>query len=350
MFNELTEIILKSAIILAIPLGSLPLILQLERRGAAWIQKRVGPNRVGPYGLFQPLADVFKFLFKEEVMPSHVRPFFYVLAPILGLLVALVPLAGIPICSPFFIGDTKIYPEVFRTDLGIFYVFAAAALGPYGILLAGWASNNKFSMLGALRACAQMVSYELAISTAIVAIFFVYGTNDLHLMVEKQSESLYGFVPAWGVFLQPVGCILFLVGIFAESNRLPFDLAEGESELVAGYHIEYSSMKFAMFFMSEYVHMIVLSILFIMVYFGGYGLLPGMGFVVDSFPFLLHFLQILSLVFKVALMMWLFIWVRWSIPRFRYDQLMNLGWKRLLPLGIANLLATVIFDYIRSLS
>ena len=348
MLDEFLEILIKTVVILAIPLGSIPLILQMERRGAAWIQKRVGPNRVGPYGLFQPLADVFKFLFKEEVVPSHVKRFFYIIAPILSLLMALLPLAGLPLCAPFFIGDQKVYPEVFRSGLGIFYVFAATALGPYGILLAGWASNNKFSMLGALRACAQMISYELAISTTIVAIFFIYGSSDLHVMVEKQNESLYGIIPAWGVFLQPVGCVLFLVGIFAESNRLPFDLAEGESELVAGYHVEYSSMKFALFYMAEYVHMIILSTLFVTIFFGGYGLLPGMGFVVENLPPSIYFLQAISLISKVAIMMWFFVWVRWSIPRFRYDQLMNLGWKTLLPIGLVNLLVTVIVIYLRS--
>lgn len=348
MLYEFLVILIKSIVILGIPLASIPLILQMERRGAAWIQKRVGPNRVGPYGLLQPLADVFKFLFKEEVVPSHVRPFYFVLAPILSLFMALIPLAGLPLCGPFFVGSEKIYPEVFRSEFGVFYVFAAAALGPYGILLAGWASNNKFSMLGALRACAQMVSYELAISTTLVAIFFIYGSNDFHVMVAIQNEPLYGLIPSWGVFLQPIGCVIFLVGIFAECNRLPFDLAEGESELVAGYHVEYSSIKFALFYMAEYVHMIILSAVFILIFFGGYGLLPGMAFFVEKIPSSLYFFQAVSLISKVALVMWLFIWVRWSIPRFRYDQLMSLGWKTLLPVGLVNLLVTVVVVYFRS--
>lgn len=345
MLAEVLEVLIKAVVIVGIPLGSIPLILQVERRGAAFIQKRLGPNRVGPFGFFQPLADVVKFIFKEEVIPSHVNTFFYVLAPLLTLIMAVIPLAGIPLCSPFEWDGQMMYPEVFRTDLGIFYVFAAAALGPYGILLAGWASNNKFSMLGALRACAQMVSYELAMSTTIVAILFVYGSNDLHVMVQKQAQTLIGPIPMWGVFIQPIGCLLFIVGIFAESNRLPFDLAEGESELVAGYHVEYSSIKFALFYMAEYVHMIILSALLILIFFGGYNLLPGMSFIVDLLPGSLHLMQAISLISKVALMIWLFVWVRWSIPRFRYDQLMNLGWKTLLPLGLINLLATVIWVY-----
>ena len=345
MLEAMIEILLKTVVILALPLGALPLIIHVERRGAAFMQKRLGPNRVGPFGLLQPLADVAKFMFKEEVHPTHVRPFFYTAAPVVALVVALLPLACIPVAGPF--GNT-IYPEVFRSDMGIFFAFAASALGSYGILLAGWASNNKYSMLGALRACAQMVSYELSLSTSVVAMIFLYGTNDIHGMVNAQTGYWFGFLPKWGFFLQPVAAMLFLVGIFAESNRLPFDLAEGESEIVAGYHLEYSSMKFALFFMAEYIHMISLSALFIILFFGGYSLLPGMEFLADKGPVFLIVLQATSLIIKVAAMIWFFVWVRWTLPRFRYDQLMNLGWERLLPLGIANLIATVLFVYFRN--
>ncbi|NOT79302.1 MAG: NADH-quinone oxidoreductase subunit NuoH [Bacteriovoracaceae bacterium] len=348
MLEAIIEIIIKTAVIMAFPLGALPLIIHVERRGAAFIQKRVGPNRVGPFGLLQPLADVAKFMFKEEVHPSHVRPFFYSAAPLIALVVALLPLACIPIMGPFQFFDRTVYPEVFRSDMGIFFAFAASALGSYGILLAGWASNNKYTMLGALRACAQMVSYELSLSTAVVAMIFIFGTNDIHLMVDWQTGYWFGFIPKWGVFVQPVAAMLFLVGIFAESNRLPFDLAEGESEIVAGYHLEYSSMKFAIFFMAEYVHMIALSALFIIMFFGGYSVLPGLDLIPLSNPFILPLLQVTSLTIKIALMIWFFVWVRWTFPRFRYDQLMNLGWERLLPLGIVNLIITVLFVYFRN--
>lgn len=346
MFDSLIEILIKSAVILLLPLGTLPLILQAERRGAAYIQKRVGPNRVGPFGLFQPLADVLKFIFKEEVVPSHVRPFFYTIAPIIALVVAILPLACIPVAAPFQFNGQLIYPEVFRTELGIFYAFAVSALGSYGILLAGWASNNKYSMLGALRACAQMVSYELSLSLAIVAMVFVYGSNDIHQMVEAQTGYWFDYIPKWGIFIQPFAGMLFLIGIFAESNRLPFDLAEGESEIVAGYHVEYSSVKFALFFMAEYIHMIVLSSLFIILFFGGYSLLPGLDLVAQQAPEFTTVLQVLSAVTKVALMIWFFIWVRWTLPRFRYDQLMNLGWQKLLPIGVINLIITVLVVYL----
>ncbi len=348
MLESAIEILLKTIVILALPLGALPLIIHVERRGAAFMQKRLGPNRVGPFGLLQPLADVAKFMFKEEVHPTHVKPFFYVAAPLVALVVAILPLACIPIAAPFELFGRTIFPEVFRTDMGIFYAFAVSALGSYGILLAGWASNNKYSMLGALRACAQMVSYELSLSTSVVAMIFLYGTNDIHQMIGAQTGYWFGFLPKWGVFIQPVAAMLFLVGIFAESNRLPFDLAEGESEIVAGYHLEYSSMKFALFFMAEYIHMIALSALFIILFFGGYALLPGMSFLAEKSPILLVALQALSLITKIALMIWFFVWVRWTLPRFRYDQLMTLGWERLLPLGIANLIITVLFVYYRN--
>lgn len=348
MLESIIEILIKTVIILGIPLGALPIIIHVERRGAAFIQKRLGPNRVGPFGLLQPLADVAKFMFKEEVHPTHVRPFFYTAAPLIALVVALLPLACIPIAGPIEAFGRTIYPEVFRSDMGIFFAFAASALGSYGILLAGWASNNKYSMLGALRACAQMVSYELSLSTSLVAMIFLYGSNDIHVMVAEQTGYWFGFLPKWGFFLQPVAALLFLVGIFAESNRLPFDLAEGESEIVAGYHLEYSSMKFALFFMAEYVHMIALSALFIIMFFGGYSLLPGLDLIANQIPALMVVLQALSLIIKIAFMIWFFVWVRWTLPRFRYDQLMNLGWERLLPLGIANLIVTVLFVYFRN--
>jgi NADH-quinone oxidoreductase subunit H len=348
MLELILETLIKAAIIVGLPLGSIPIILVVERRGAGFMQKRLGPNRVGPFGLMQPLADVFKFLFKEEVEPSHVRPFFYTIAPLIALVVAVMPLAVIPVAAPFDFNGKTIFPEVFHTDLGIFFAFAVSALGSYGILVAGWASNNKFSMLGALRACAQMVSYELSLTTAIVAMIFLYGSNDIHTIVAEQTGYWFGFLPKWGFFVQPVAAVLFLVGIFAESNRLPFDLAEGESELVAGYHIEYSSIKFAIFFMAEYVHMLVLSGLFIILFFGGYSLLPGMELLVGDSALMLTIMQVLSFIIKISLMVWFFVWVRWTLPRFRYDQLMMLGWERLLPLGIFNLIITVLVVHFRN--
>lgn len=348
MLEDILAILIKAAVIIGIPLGAIPIILVIERRGAGFIQRRLGPNRVGPFGLIQPLADVFKFLFKEEVQPSHVRPFFFGLAPLVALVVAVLPLACIPLIGPFQLNGETVYPEVFRSEMGVLYAFACSALGSYGILLAGWSSNNKFSMLGALRACAQMVSYELALSISLVAMIFVYGSTDIHSIVATQNGYWFGFIPKWGVFMQPLACLLFLIAIFAEANRMPFDLAEGESEIVAGFHIEYSSMKFATFFMAEYVHMLVLSALFVLFFFGGYNILPGLDLLPHTNPVMLALLQAFSIIFKVFLMVWFFVWVRWTLPRFRYDQLMHLGWERLLPLGIFNLIITVFFVYFRN--
>lgn len=344
---EAIEFFFKVALILGLPLGAIPFITLVERRGAAFIQRRLGPNRVGPFGILQAFADVVKFLFKEEVVPTHTRKFFFVMAPILTLFFAIIPLAGIPIMEPFVFADKKFFPEVFHTEMGLFYVFAATTLGGYGVLLAGWASNNKYSMLGALRAAAQMVSYELAMSIVVVTIFFFYGTHDLHKMVTLQDGYYFGVIPKWGVFVQPIAAIIFLVAVFAECNRTPFDLAEGESEIVAGYHVEYSSLKFGMFYMAEYVHMIVLSALYAILFLGGYQVLPGLHYLAEAVPSLLWTLQVISIVTKVACMIWFFIWVRWSIPRFRYDQLMDLGWKRLLPLGFFNFLITVCYIYFK---
>ncbi len=340
--EEFLITLIKSVITVVIPLTAIPLILQVERRGAAFIQRRLGPNRVGPFGLLQPLADAVKFLFKEEVTPSHVKRFFFSAAPIVALIIAILPLAALPVFAPFEWQGKLFYAESFQSPLGVFYIFAVSELAAYGILLAGWASNNKFSMLGALRATAQMVSYELALSLTIISLLVIYGTVDLHKIVAYQSQTFFLFLPKWGVLLQPVGAIIFLVCIFAESNRLPFDLAEGESELVAGYHVEYSSFKFAMFYMAEYVHMIVLSALYILLFFGGYELLPGFSWLAAKGPSWTPLFQSLSFIIKIALMIWIFVWVRWSLPRFRYDQLMRLGWKVLFPLGLVNLIITIL--------
>ncbi|MFN8370490.1 MAG: complex I subunit 1 family protein [Bacteriovoracaceae bacterium] len=341
--NPFLQLALKIIVVLLVPLGTLPLIIHVERRGAGFIQNRVGPNRVGPFGLLQPLADVVKFMFKEEALPSHVRPFFYFISPALALLLALLPLAGIPFFGPIQINGVQVFPEIFRTELGILYVFAATTLGPHAILLAGWASNNKYTVLGSIRACAQMMSYELSMSSVVVTMLLVYNSQDFHTMSLFQNSTWFGIIPKWGIFMQPIAATLFLVGIFAESNRLPFDLAEGESELVAGYHLEYSSMKFAMFFMAEYIHVIGLSMVFIFLFLGGYHV-PWVD--LSSIANFIPLIQIGSLLGKTALMVWLFIWVRWSLPRFRYDHLMKLGWNIMLPLSLVNFIITVFYLYL----
>ena len=348
---EWTALGLKILFVLGLSFGAVPIMVWFERRGAAWMQARVGPNRVGIFGLMQPLADVIKLLSKEAFIPAEASKFFYQLAPTIAAVAPAAALAVIPFGSYFVIGDQTVPLQIAQLDIGILAVLAFAGLEVYPMMLAGWASNNKYSMLGALRGCSQMVSYEIALGLSVVSMLLIYGTLGLSEMVSYQDQSLFGFIPRWGVFLNPVACLIFLIAMFAETNRLPFDLPEGESELVAGFHLEYGASKFALFFFAEYVAMMMISAVFVTVFFGGYALFPGMGWFVSLLanpadPALLQnltaLMQIFSFVLKVAFMMFFFVWVRWTFPRFRYDQLMHLGWKILFPIALVNLLAVAV--------
>lgn len=341
----------KILFIVGLAFSTVPIMVWFERRGAAWMQARVGPNRVGIFGLMQPVADVLKLLSKEMFIPAAASKFYYNLAPAISAIAPVAAMAAIPFGSYLIIGDHKVNLQIASLDIGILAVLAFAGLEVYPIMLAGWASNNKYSMLGALRGSSQMISYEIALGLALVSMLLVYGTLDLNAMVVYQDQSLLGFIPRWGVFLNPLAALIFMISIFAETNRLPFDLPEGESELVAGYHLEYGASKFALFFFAEYVAMLMASGLFITIFFGGYGLIPGMGWVLsffqsslspDMFQNLTAIAQIAAFVFKVGCMMFFFVWVRWTMPRFRYDQLMHLGWKILFPIALVNLLAVAL--------
>ncbi|MBC7661939.1 MAG: NADH-quinone oxidoreductase subunit NuoH [Chitinophagaceae bacterium] len=342
---------LKILFVLGISFGMVPQLVWFERRGAAWMQARVGPNRVGIFGLMQPLADVIKLLSKESFIPAAASRFYYQLAPAISAIAPVAAMAAIPFGSFLIIGEHKVPLQIAQLDMGILAVLAFAGLEVYPIMLAGWASNNKYSMLGALRGSSQMVSYEIALGLALVSMLLIYGTLDLNTMVSYQDQSLLGFLPRWGVFLNPLACLIFLIAIFAETNRLPFDLPEGESELVAGYHLEYGAGKFALFFFAEYVAMMMASALYITIFFGGYALIPGTGWILnlfstmlspDMFQNLLALAQVASFIFKVGCMMFFFVWVRWTLPRFRYDQLMHLGWKLLFPIALVNLMAVAL--------
>jgi len=344
-----TAMLAKIIFVIAVCLGVVPVLVWFERRGAAWMQGRVGPNRVGPFGLLQPLADVIKFFLKEDFVPEKSDRFFYYLAPMVALLAPLGALTVIPFGSFVQFGDYQIPLQIAKVDTGVIFILAFAGLEVYPIIVAGWASNNKYSVLGALRGSSQIVSYEIAMGLSLLSILLVYGTFDPQAMVEYQSGTLAGFLPKWGVFLNPIGAFIFWISTFAETNRLPFDLPEGEAEIVAGYHLEYGSMKFALFFMAEYVAMIMASSLLATLFFGGYSLLPGMGSVVQilasAFGFgaagtqnLTALFQFISLFSKVAFFMFVMIWIRWTLPRFRFDQLMDLGWKILFPLSLINIL------------
>jgi NADH-quinone oxidoreductase subunit H len=309
-----------------------PIMLWLERRAPAYMQDRIGPNRVGPFGLFQAIADVVKFIFKEDVTPSGVDRGLYLLAPVLALVPSMTTFLVIPFGPQVEIAGHLTKLVVIDSDSGILLFLALASLGVYSLVLAGWSSNNKWSLMGSIRASAQMISYELALTTAVVCALIPAGALDLSRVVDYQRENL------WQVVTQPLGFLVFLVAAFAETNRLPFDLPEAESELVAGYHTEYGSMRFAMFFMGEYMSMTTLSALGVTLYFGGWSLpfvdFSGYSGIVQG---LLGFTVLLA---KVGIAMFFFIWVRWTFPRFRYDQLMRLGWKVLLPLAVVQFVVT----------
>ena len=311
----------------------LPIPMWLERRGAGLIQDRPGPNRVGPFGLLQPVADAVKFFMKEDLIPSNTDRFLYVIAPGIALFSALTTFAVVPYGPPVTIDGREIRLVGADVSIGILYLFALTSLSVYGIVLAGWASNNKFSLIGGIRSSAQIISYELAMTTAAAGVILAAGSFRLTDVVAMQTGTWLGFVPRWNVFPQFFGFVVFYVATFAETNRVPFDLPEAEAELVGGYHTEYSAFKFAMFFMAEYVNMIVASALTVTLFFGGWTL-PGYephgwgGVIVSAVVFFA----------KTAFFVWVFIWVRWTLPRFRYDQLMRLGWKTLLPVALLNLL------------
>ena len=297
-----------------------------ERRIAAWMQDRVGPNRVGFAGLLQPIADGIKLILKEDVIPNHVNKVYYVLAPVVVMIPALVTAAVIPWGS--FLGSMRCV--IADLDAGILFVFAIASLGVYGIVLAGWASNSKYPFLGGVRSSAQMISYEVCISLSVVPVFLQAGTLHLGSVIEYQTQH------GWLILYQPLSFLFFLISSFAETNRLPFDLPEAEQELVSGYHTEYSSMKFGLFFMGEYANMIVASSLMVTLFLGGWSL-PFGPLNAPAGALWVGVLHVLIFLVKVCLLLFVFIWVRWTLPRFRYDQLMAIGWKVFLPLTIVNI-------------
>jgi NADH-quinone oxidoreductase subunit H len=317
----------------------------VERRGAAFIQDRLGPNRVGPFGLFQAVADMVKLFTKEAVMPASADRPLFLLAPVIAAFAALSTFAIVPYGATLKIDGREIPLIGADVSIGILYAFAITSLSVYAIVLAGWSSNNKFSLMGGIRSSAQIISYELAMTTAAAGVVLAassFKLNDIIAMQERPMPFLH-FLPQWNVFIQPMGFIIFLVSAFAETNRLPFDLPEAEAELVAGYHTEYSAMRFGTFQMAEYVNVVVACAITVTLYFGGWSL-PGFH------PETILGVVISMLVFaaKTAILVWVFVWVRWTLPRFRYDQLMRLGWKVLLPLALVNLFWVAALEMLRA--
>ncbi len=337
----------KSGILLGAVLTAVAYLTYAERRVSALIQYRLGPNRVGPFGLLQPLADGIKFIFKEDIVPAGANKTIYSIAPAFSLVTALAALAVIPIGRGFetdlmgFLSTPAFISfQIADIDAGVLYVFAVGSLSVYGVILGGWASNSKYSLIGGIRGIAQMISYELSLGLSVIGVFMLVGSLRINDIVEYQSS-------VWLIFPQFVGFIVFLISSFAETNRLPFDLPEAETEIVGGYHTEYSGMKFAMFFMAEYTHMIVASCLITALYLGGWYPLPFVGW--GGIDIDTHwYLPPVVFLGKVAAVLFFFIWVRWMLPRLRSDQVMKFGWKVLLPLSVANIAATAVFEAFRN--
>jgi NADH-quinone oxidoreductase subunit H len=322
--------IIKSVAVLGVLLTAVAYSVWLERKVSAHIQNRWGPTRVGPFGLLQPLADGAKFIFKEDLTQPHVYKPLYIAAPIISLVFAITSISVIPFGNWVDIGPWGTYLQITDVNIGLLVVLGITSMGVYGVALAGWSSNNKYSLLGGLRASAQMISYEVSLGLSLVGVLIVTGSLSLRDIVDAQRHL------HWNIFLQPVAFFIYLISAYAETNRTPFDLPEAESELVAGYHTEYSAMKFAMFFMAEYANMVTVACLATLLFFGGW-LGP-----VGGPPILQMILPVLWFCLKVFFFMFLYVWVRWTLPRFRYDQLMAFGWKVLLPLAVANIVVTAL--------
>lgn len=418
-FQDILLVIIRVAFGAFVPLCFVALCVWMERRGASFIQDRSGPNRCNIFGfraagLVQNLADAAKLLFKEDLMPAHIKhKFFYVLAPIIVCVTAMISFAVVPFADTLVLGDKSYVMQAIPMDVGILWFLAIAGFAVYGIILAGWSSHNKYGILGGLRAAAQTISYEIPMGLAIISLLVVYGTVNISEMAQFQGKLLFGFIPMWGIVLQPLGFIIFIIAAFAEANRVPFDLAEDESSLVAGYHVEYSGMKFTIFFMGEYVAMFTSSAIIVSLYFGGYQIpwfntatllrfivpvtlavmlitpviaklftawilknnvshyqrendpvkregqiyikIVWLAVIVLELVLALYllfctggaadnimvaWLQIISFLIKTTIMLFVYVWVRWTIPRFRYDQLQKLGWATLIPLSLLNIFIT----------
>lgn len=305
-----------------------------ERKVAGWLQDRHGPNRAGPFGIFQPLADGGKLFFKEEIIPLASNKVLFLLGPGLAMITALVTSTVIPWGTPIITDKGSIPLQVADVDMGILIVFSVVSVGVYGIMIGGWASNNKFSLIAAIRGASQMVSYELPMGLALIAVLFMTGSLKMSEIVANQAAN------GWHIIYQPLGFIIFFVCALAECNRTPFDLPEAENELNFGYHQEYSSMKLGFYLFAEYINMFVSSAVIATLFLGGYDI----PFVNEASwklePWLMSLISFSVLMAKISFLLFVFIWIRWTIPRFRYDQLMNLGWKKLIPLALLNMIIT----------
>ncbi|MFC4262360.1 NADH-quinone oxidoreductase subunit NuoH [Ferruginibacter yonginensis] len=335
---ELALIIEKLALIVIVVMGSLVIAMYTtfaERKVAGWLQDRPGPNRAGPFGMLQPLADGLKLFFKEEIIPNFSSKLLFIMGPALAMMTAIMTSAVIPWGDTVELFGRTIPLQIADVNIGILYVFGVVSLGVYGIMIGSWASNNKYSLMGGLRAASQIISYELAMGISLIALLMVTGSLSLKDMVQQQQAG------HWNIIYQPLGFLIFIICAFAECNRTPFDLAEAESELIGGYHTEYSSMKLGFYLFAEYINMFISSAVMASLYFGGYDLpfFDEAAHATDMGNWL-ALIGVGTLLIKIIFFIFVFMWVRWTIPRFRYDQLMHLGWRILIPLAIFNMLAT----------
>ena len=331
----LIEKLILIAIIIFASLGVALYTTFAERKVAAILQDRPGPNRAGPFGLFQPLADGLKLITKEEIIPTHANKWLFILGPGLAMTAALMTCAVVPWGGTIEVLGHQVDLQIADVNIGILYVFAVVSMGVYGVMIGGWASNNKFSLMASLRAASQAISYELAMGLSLIALLMITGSLSLRTIVEQQVGHV------WNIVYQPLGFLIFFICALAECNRTPFDLPEAENELNFGYHQEYSSMKLGFYLFSEYINMFISSTIMATMFFGGYDL----PFVTShlSSPGTAAIVGIVVLMAKVVMFIFLFMWIRWTIPRFRYDQLMDLGWKKMIPLALANMLVTGFF-------
>ena len=329
-------------VLLSLSAGS----LFLERRISAWIQDRLGPNRVGPFGLLQPVADILKLLSKEDLIPANVNRLLYTLAPILAFLPPWITFAVIPFGASDWTVNGSL--AVGNIGIGLLFFLAITSLSAYGMSYGGWASFSKYSFMGGIRSSAQIISFEIAMAFAVISVIMSSGTVHLNEIVLDQRGVFFSFVPNWFCFRQPLAFLLFWITAFAETNRLPFDMPEAEPELVGGYHTEYSGMKFALFYVGEYTAMATISAVMVTLFLGGWHF-PGMELLLPAettAPWLMILVSILVFLTKVLFFLFFFIWVRWTLPRLRWDQLMQMGWRTLIPLSLLNILITALFRFV----
>jgi len=328
--------IMLALIVMNVILLAVAYCIYFERKISAWIQDRIGPNRVGPLGLLQPIADGLKFLLKEDLIPAHVDRKLFLLAPGAIMLVSLVGFAAIPWGGQLDVGGGKLVNvQVANPDIGLLYILGVASMGVYGVVLGGWASNSKYSFYGAMRATAQMLSYEIPLGACILTVVLTMGTLRLEHITLEQTGTWAAVLPTWNIFLHPLACLIFLITLLAECNRAPFDLAEAEQELIGGYHTEYSALKFGMFFLAEYAHMITGSAFLSVLFLGGWHF-PWIAWTQpEATQWYAVLAKMVVLGVKIALLVFTMMWIRWTLPRFRFDQLMRLAWKGLIPISLA---------------